>query len=51
MDGRTKTPQEKKELFLEGLKKIVEAKEKLGMTHDVTYIKAKEQLENLTKNK
>ena len=48
---KPKTVEEKKEQFLEGLKKIVEVKEKLGMIHDVTYTKAKEQLENLTKNK
>ncbi len=46
---KPKTLEEKKQQFLDGLKKIVETKEKLGMTKDATYLKSKELLDKLTK--
>ena len=49
MVEKPKTVEEKKQQFIEGLKKIVTAKEQLGMTNDITYIKAKETLDKLTK--
>ena len=46
---KPKTPEQKKEQFLEGLKKIVETKERLGMTKDNTYTKSKELLDKMLK--
>ena len=46
---KPKTLEEKKEQFYEGLRKIIEAKERLGLTKDVTYKKSKEMLDKLTK--
>jgi hypothetical protein len=48
---KPKTLEEKKDQFYEGLRKIIEAKEKLGLTKDATYKKSKELLDKLTQEK
>ena len=47
---KPKTLEEKKEQFYEGLRKIIETKERLGLTKDATYKKSKELLDKLTKD-